>query len=510
VVVRVMPAPRGDDWLRVSVRDTGVGIPQEKLEPIFEPFRQVDATTTRRYGGTGLGLSISRRLVQLMGGTLSVTSVEGQGSEFWFDLSLPAAPGVASVAPLRADLNGVRVLVVDDNPTNRHVMQRVLQRAGCEVDTAEHGREGLTHLQAAAARRVPYRLLVTDLFMPEMDGFELVTAVRAEPALRDVAIVMLSSAIRRGDAERGRMLAVSTLLLKPAGRTELVDEASRALGLMRAAPRRTGEQHVITASGRRALRILLAEDNLVNQEVAATMLRRRGHHVDVVENGREAVDAVGRAPYDLVLMDLQMPEMDGFQATAEIRKLPGGPTVPVVAITANAMVGERERCLAAGMDGYISKPYKPHELFAAVESTVAGAGGRANVDDSSSATMASVSGNPVDLDAFRGEMKAAGVESAVDGILEVFVNDAPSKLAQLDLAVAAADAGGIARAAHAYKSSAGTIHADGLAELLRETELAAQTGDAGVAMARLPDIRRAHQDVLRQLQAARGGAAPRD
>ena len=377
VVVRVTPAAAGDGWLRVSVRDTGVGIPREKLESIFEPFRQVDATTTRRHGGTGLGLSISRRLVSLMGGTLLVNSTEGEGSEFWFDLSLPAATGAEAAPVTRADLEDTRVLVVDDNPTNRHVMQRVLQRAGCVVDAAEHGREAMALLRAAIGRRVPYRLLVSDLFMPEMDGFELVAAVRADRALADMAVVMISSAIRRGDAERGRALQVSSLLLKPAGRTELVDAASRALGRSSSAPQRGSGAFRAVPDGRPALRILLAEDNLVNQEVAATMLRRRGHHVEVVENGRQAVEAVAQARYDLVLMDLQMPEMDGFQATARIRELQGQSTVPVVAITANAMVGERERCLAAGMDGYISKPYKPRELFGIVESIAAlGTGGQ--------------------------------------------------------------------------------------------------------------------------------------
>ncbi len=510
VVARISAAPRGDGWLRVSVRDTGVGIPQDKLESIFEPFRQMDSTTTRRYGGTGLGLSISRRLVLLMGGTLSVNSSEGQGSEFWFDLPFPAVPGVKAGPATRADLTGARVLVVDDNPTNRHVMQRVLQRAGCVVDLAEHGSEALALLRAAVARRVPYRLLVTDLFMPELDGLELVAAVRADPALSDIAVVMLSSAIRRGDAERGRALGLSALLLKPAGRIELVDAAGQALGLSRSAPTRaSGSYMAIAESGGAALRILLAEDNMVNQEVAATMLRRRGHHVDVVGDGRQAVEAVAQTSYDIVLMDLQMPEMDGLQATAEIRKLPGGPTIPVVAITANAMVGERERCLAAGMDGYLSKPYKPHQLFAAVES-VATAGGGAGPDAPPGGASSPESEDPVDIDTFRGEMQAAGVESAVDGILDVFLQDAPTKLVQLESAVAAMDARTIERAAHAFKSSAGTIHALRLAERLREMELAAKTGVADAAAACYPGVREAYHAVAEQLRALRGGAAPRD
>ena len=498
VVIQVVPMPGHPDRLRIGVRDTGPGIPPAKQEAIFEPFRQADATTTRRHGGTGLGLSISRRLVSLMGGTLAVESAVGEGSEFWFDLTLPRSAGAPAEPAARADLSGARVLVADDNPTNRHVMQRVLQRAGCTVDEASDGRAALAALAGAAARRVPYRLLVTDLFMPEMDGFDLVSAVRADGALRATPVVMLSSAVRRGDHERARGLEVSALLLKPVGRTDLVEAASRALGLIPSAPRRSTGQHIAVTEAGRGLHILLAEDNVVNQEVAATMLRRRGHSVDVVGNGRLAVEAVRGAHYDLVLMDLQMPELDGFQAAAEIRALPAGRSLPVVAITANAMLGERERCLAAGMDGYLSKPYKPHELFSVVESL--GVGGGPGDSGQRGDSPADETGAAVDVDAFRAEMRAAGVESAVAGILEVFVDDAPAKLAQLEAASASNDAGAIAGAAHAFKSSAATIHATALAGLLKEMEVAAKGGDAAAALAHLPAVRAAVNAALEQLR----------
>lgn len=504
VVVQVTPVPESDR-LRLSVRDTGPGIADDKMESIFEPFRQADPTTTRRHGGTGLGLSISRRLVALMGGTLVVESEVGHGSTFAFELPLPAAHHPDTPAPPRVDLAGVRVLVVDDNPTNRDVMERGLRRAGCYVDAVDSGAAALQALRDAAARRVPHALMVTDVFMPGMDGFDLVAAVRDDPSWHELPILMLSSAIRRGDSERSRTLGVSALLLKPVSRGDLADAAGAALGLAASATR-AAAPHIAKVEGRHGLRILLAEDNPVNQEVAATMLRRRGDRVDVVSDGAEAVEAVHArengegAVYDIVLMDLQMPRMDGFAAAQAIRGLPHGTALPIVAVTANALHGERERCLGAGMTGYLAKPYKPHELFSAVDSAVAGSttadSGVAHPPDRPPP------GPPiaVDLAQFRAEMRSAGAEEAVDEILRVFVHDAPSKLDALTRAVAAADVPAMARAAHAFKSSAGTIHASRLAELLLRAETAAKSGDAAAVIDGLPAIRQAYDAVMDDLR----------
>jgi len=495
VVVQVTPVS-GDGApgrLRFGVRDTGMGISPEQREAIFEPFRQADATTTRRFGGTGLGLSISRRLVALMGGTLSVESVVGAGSTFWFELALPRAERPTAGAVPRANLTDVRVLVVDDNPTNRDVMRRTFERAGCQVDQASNGQEALDLLRAAAGHRVPYQLVVTDVFMPDMDGFGLVTAIRADPAVHEVRVLMLSSASGRGDTERVRQLDVSAFLLKPAGRVELLRAAGAALGFAAVPAGRTSARHITAAADGAGLRVLLAEDNVVNQTVAATMLRRRGHTVDVVPNGREAVRAVERSHYDMVLMDLQMPEMDGREATAEIRKYLAGRSLPIVALTANAMVGERERCLAAGMDGYLAKPFKPHELFAVVEMWAA-----------HPAAGAPVAADAVDVAAFRTEMRAAGAEEAVEGVLAVFLNDAPAKMTALEQGAAAGDVVALARSAHAFKSSSGAIHADGLAALLRDIELDAKSGNLAGATARLAATRGAYDAVMHQLHSERG------
>ena len=503
VVVRIAPVAGHADRLTFEVRDTGVGISADTIDAIFEPFRQADATTTRRFGGTGLGLSISRRLVGLMGGTLRVASRLGEGSTFGFDLSLPRVANPPAPATPRADLAGVRVLIVDDSPTNRSVMVRMFDRAGCEVDAAASGGDALVKLHSAVNRRAPYQLLVTDVFMPEMDGFDLASAVHDDPLLADLRVIMLTSAARRGDLDRSKRLGVSAYLLKPAGRTELAAAAAMALGLVPAAPRRASAPHTLVGETGPARHVLLAEDNVVNQEVAAALLRRRGHMVDVVPNGREAVEAVRRGHYDVVLMDLQMPELDGLQATAEIRTWLAGRPLPIVALTANAMVGERERCMAAGLDGYLSKPYKPHELFAAVESWGAAPATEFVVAAAESRPGESVE-DPVDVYTFRAQMRAAGVEEAVDSILDVFLLDAPSKMAGLAAAIAGGEARAIARAAHAFKSSAGTIHAGRLAELLRGIEMDASGGMLEHVAAGLAETQAAFDAVVRQLQLLRG------
>ncbi|HEY5219625.1 MAG TPA: PAS domain S-box protein [Gemmatimonadaceae bacterium] len=500
IVVSVEPVvgDASNSRLRFSVRDTGLGISRDKLDAIFEPFRQADATTTRKYGGTGLGLSISRRLVELMGGTLAVESREGEGSTFSFELAMPRVASPETPPPVRANLSGALVLVVDDHATNRDLMHRIFARAGCIVDGAPGAGEALALLRAAAERRVPYQLVVTDVFMPVMDGFDFVAAIRGDPLVGDTPVMMVTSAARRGDSQRCRELDIAAFLLKPAGRGELVAAAGAAMGFTTAPVRIANAPHIAVAPEHLALRILLAEDNTVNQEVAATMLRRRGHTVDVVGSGRQAVDAVRAGSYDMVLMDLQMPELDGLQATAEIRTMLAGRPLPIVALTANAMVGERERCLAAGMDGYLAKPFKPHQLFEAVEAWSAGAMA-VLVAAGAPPLSGAADAPPVDVALFRAEMRAAGVEEAVAGILGAFRKEAPGRMAALEKAVRDGEGRAIERAAHAFKSSTGAIHAQALAELLRDMEIKAKGGDVAAATTRLGEVQLAFDAVMRQL-----------
>jgi signal transduction histidine kinase/DNA-binding response OmpR family regulator len=351
--------------LRFEVADTGAGIAVEKQRTIFEPFSQADGSTTRRYGGTGLGLTICARLVGLMGGTIQVESTPGQGSRFSFVLALDVTDAAALERVHPAALDGVRVLVVDDCATNLAILGSMLSADGMDVRCMASPVEALDMLRSEAEAGRPFRLLVSDVHMPEMDGLELVEAVRAEPALPPLGVVLLTSACQRGDAARCRALGVGSYLTKPVARAELRDTICRVLGTSDGA--RPADTPGAGSNGRR-LRILLAEDTLVNQRVAVRMLEKRGHDVTVVANGRDAVAAVASGSFDLVLMDVQMPEMDGLEATQAIRA--AGHSLPIVAMTAHAMKGDADRCLAAGMDGYVSKPISADRLLEAIEAAM--------------------------------------------------------------------------------------------------------------------------------------------
>ena len=371
--VTVLDQDESNITLRFAVRDTGIGIAADKLELLFQPFSQVDASTTRRFGGSGLGLSIAQRLASLMGGAVGVESHEGLGSTFWFTATLGKRPAAPSPAPprLAADLKGLRVLVVDDNDTNHEVLKIMLDAWECRHDHAYNGPSALDRLRAAAMQNDPYRVALLDMMMPGMDGEELGSRIAADPVLSSTQLVMLTSIGLRGDLRRLDPEPFAAYLTKPVRQSQLYDCLRAVVGrVQRVEPKMA----VFTPAGSDLLsprlRILVAEDNRVNQKVASRMLEHMGHRVDVVANGLEALAALRAMPYDLVLMDVQMPEMDGFEATRQIRD-PGtgipNPKVPIIAMTAHAMKGDRERCLEAGMDGYVSKPVEPGALREAIE-----------------------------------------------------------------------------------------------------------------------------------------------
>ncbi|MGO9273685.1 MAG: response regulator [Terriglobia bacterium] len=355
--------------LHFVVQDTGIGIAPQKQKLIFEAFSQADGSTTRKFGGTGLGLTISKCLVERMGGRIWVESVEGKGSAFHFTASLGV--GKAAEPPLAMatmDLAELAVLVVDDNATNRRILHEMLSNWGMRPTQAKSGGAALECVKQAEN---PFALILTDVNMPDMDGFTLVEQLRQGCNLAaKTKIIMLTSAGQRGDAARCRELGVAAYLIKPFGQSELFDAIVRVLG--------AGESHSAPATlvtrhslreGKRRLHVLLAEDNAVNQKLAARLLEKHGHHVTVTSNGREALVALDQESFDVVLMDVQMPEMDGFEATAAIRarEQSTGRHLPIVAMTAHAMQGDQERCLAAGMDGYIAKPIKAQELIDLLE-----------------------------------------------------------------------------------------------------------------------------------------------
>jgi len=372
VAVSVQVETRNDQdcLLRLTVADTGIGIPEDKRELIFAPFSQADTSTTRKYGGTGLGLTISTRLVQMMGGKIWVESEVGRGSQFHFTTRVGVADireiKIGAIAPPEI-LRGVKVLVVDDNSTNRRILEGMLKRWDMNSTPVQDGEEALAQLSAARQGGDPYGLILTDMHMPNMDGFALIERIRQKPELATATIMMLTSAGHRGDAARCQELGVAAYLLKPIRQSELREAIARVLGAREqdgAIPLLTRFSLQDAREPSAFFRVLVAEDNPVNQRLIVRLLEKRRHHVVVVDNGREALEILGRESFDLVLMDVQMPEMDGMEATAAIREKEKNAGVHqwIVALTAHAMKGDRERCLAAGMDGYLTKPIRPPEL----------------------------------------------------------------------------------------------------------------------------------------------------
>jgi signal transduction histidine kinase/DNA-binding response OmpR family regulator len=359
-----------DCLLQFIVSDTGIGIPPEKQKMIFEPFSQADSSTTRKYGGTGLGLTITSRLVAMMGGKIWVESELGHGSKFHFIARMgiaDAKPIVVGTAAPPEILSGVRVLVVDDNQTNRRILEGMLTRWHMKVTSVEGGEEALGQLSAAQEAGEPFGLILMDMHMPAMDGFELTQRIRQSHYPFTITIMMLSSAGHRGDAARCQELGIAAYLLKPIRQSELREAIARVLGAREqhgAIPLITRYSLQDAREPSASLHVLLAEDNRVNQRLATRLLEKRGHSVVVAADGREALAAIQKEGFDLVLMDLQMPEMDGFEATVAIREKEkaGGARLPIVALTAHAMKGDREKCLAAGMDGYLTKPIRTVEL----------------------------------------------------------------------------------------------------------------------------------------------------
>jgi CheY-like chemotaxis protein len=361
---------RGDVTLRFEVCDTGIGIPQADQDRIFDPFTQVDATTTRQHGGTGLGLAIATELVRLMGGRIGVNSTLGRGSTFYFTVTLPETPELAGEETHRArplsELAGLRVLVVDDNATNRRVLENTLRHGHLNPVLATNGLACLAALRQAVAEGNPFQVLIADALMPGMDGFTLVEQIQADPQLAKAVIMMISSADRHTFRQRCEDLGIDLYLEKPVSQAAVWEAIATATGREPA----TGTTAKLHAWGpTQCLRVLVAEDTVANQKIVKSILSKRGHAVEIARNGREVVEMIRHQPFDLILMDVQMPIMDGFQATSTIRSLEAhlGRRVPIIALTAHARQGDRERCLAAGMDDYLVKPVSAASLVELVE-----------------------------------------------------------------------------------------------------------------------------------------------
>ncbi len=370
-----------DAVVRFAVRDTGIGIPAEHQRRLFTPFTQTDSSMTRRYGGTGLGLAICKQLVELMDGSIGVDSAPGRGSTFWCTVRLLKQPAAAQPDEAQVRLVGRRVLIVDDNESHRMILHHFVSQWGMADDRAEDADRAMSLVEDAARRGVPYDLAVLDMVMPGKDGLALAKTLKSHHAGRHIKLVLLTSLIQQGQAEQAKQAGIDVYLAKPVRHDQLYDSLCRALGCASCSvPRGTASRG---KTGLPSGCVLVVEDNLVNQTLTARLLERLGFLVDVAAGGQEALDALTHQTYDAILMDCQMPGMDGFEATAAIRErergAQGGPRsrhVPIIAVTANAMQGDRERCLAAGMDDYLSKPVRSSELQLALQRWIPSPGQR--------------------------------------------------------------------------------------------------------------------------------------
>ncbi len=453
--------------IHFAVRDTGVGIPPDKVQAIFEPFIQADGSMSRRFGGTGLGLSISMRFVELMGGRIWAESQLGKGSTFHFIVPFSLAHrDLAIHLQTPPELAGLPVLVVDDNQTNRHILSQMLQNWSMAPQTADGGRAALAAMTFALSTHHPYPLVLLDAHMPEMDGFAVAEEIRKDPGLAGATIMMLTSDLAAGDAQRCRALGITTTLLKPIQQSNLLDAILKALArpssvrVLPPEPTRRGK----SAPRGESRRFLLAEDNLVNQQLAVRLLERQGHKVAVAKNGREVLDEMEKAgpdAFDVILMDVQMPQMDGMEATMEIRRREEktGAHIPIVAMTAHAMKGDQERCLASGMDGYVSKPISLAVL-------------QAEIDRVLSEHPAKKQEPAIQLDELRARLD--GNDDLMAELAQLFLDDAPRLIQAIHEAVASGDAARLESAAHALKGSASTLGANGLTSFARKLEMQAR------------------------------------
>jgi signal transduction histidine kinase/CheY-like chemotaxis protein len=494
ILVRVGVESSGDDSviLHFAAADTGIGIPPERRQVIFEAFAQADNTTGRLYGGTGLGLTISSRLVAMMGGRMWVESEVNRGSTFHFTLksSLGKKRSTSSIALEPAVLRNLPALVVDDNATNRLILDELLSHWGMKPTLAESGQRGIALLEQASTAGIAFPLILLDCHMPDMDGFTFAERVKSDPRFQGAIIMMLTSGGLRGDACRCRELRIAAYLVKPIQEAELLAAILTALGHQAASPDQ--QPALVTRHSlredRRHLRILLAEDNPVNQMVAVRLLQKLGPTVTVVSNGREALTTLGKQDFDLILMDVQMPEMDGIETTRVIREMEAGTGkhIPIIAMTAHAMKGDRERCLAAGMDRYVAKPIRPTELFEAIDRL-----GR-------TAAPAPAPSTPLD-DCIDWQAAWANLEGdcqLMGELARLFLDDLPHQMEAIHQAAEKTQSYDLERAAHQLKGSVGNFAAKPAFEAAFQLEKIAGQGD----LDKVPEALGALESEIERLQ----------
>jgi len=488
--------------LRFEVRDTGIGIADNAKERIFESFSQADGSTTREYGGTGLGLAICKQLVDLMGGEIGVESTPGEGTLFWFEIRLPRYIGKLESRTELASLSGSRVLVVDDNATNREILFHQLEAWGMPVGLAESGPQGLEMMRTASAQNKAYDLVILDMHMPKMDGLDVAKKITADPMIAGVPMIMLSSVCHSEKSEVLRAAGILRYLTKPARQSELYDciadvmqPDSETLSSETDRPTQTSASDF----QQQGSSILLVEDNGVNREVARGMLENLGLQVSCSGNGLEALECLESSDFDLVLMDCQMPDMDGFAATREIREREAHHEIPqrtpVIALTANAMSGDRERCIDAGMDDYLSKPLSQSQLANVLSKWLTQATGVAGRPEAAEQEQSdSVSDSPPAMDvsinrqAMDNILNLQGGEAILDKVIHIYLDESPLILGEMHEAVALNQPDAMYKAAHKFKSSSANLGADRLAELCKELETLGRSGSTAGAGRLLGEI----------------------
>jgi len=494
VVIRITLEKEDDvsATIRFSVSDTGIGIPQDKMDLLFQSFSQVDTSTTRKYGGTGLGLAISKGLVELMDGEIGIESEEGKGTTFRFTIDLEKqTEGRDAETGVPADILEKRILVVDDNQTNREILRVQLQYWGCFVEEASSGPEALEKFRRAITDRNPFDIAIVDMQMPEMDGADLGRNIKGDPALADTILIMLTSVGQYGDAAKAKELGFAAYLSKPVKHSRFYDVLVTVSGL-EAGQTEEGSGPIVTKysaaeSLKNNIRILLAEDNLINQEIALNILEKLGYRADAVSNGREVLKSLEKIPYDLVLMDIQMPVMDGFTATCEIRN-PRSPIlnhkIPVIAMTAHAMQSDRDACIEAGMDDYVSKPISPKKLSAAVERWTkrgeeSGFFSDDEIGEDNSAPDMAEENPPIDLDDALG--RAMGNKEFLDKMIHGFTKSMPEQIESLRGLIKQGDGDAVRKHAHSLKGASANLSMHKLSAAASRLEQIGREGGLSVA-----------------------------
>jgi len=517
VVVRAQVSPAGAEKLHVqlNVADTGIGIAPEAQKKIFEHFSQADGSTTRQFGGTGLGLAICKSLVEIMGGRIGVDSTPGQGARFWVALTLPRARDLTEAPCRHPELAGLRVLVVDDNQTNREILAAQLNgwdmRARCVASGAEALREALRAVEDGD----PFQLAILDMHMPRMDGLQLAQAMTARPALAAIPRVMLTSAFDSGSTREHEAAGILRCVSKPIRQSDLFEVIRDTLMAGKTPPLPpVAKQGQVLSDGVSRLqgRLLLAEDNAVNQELARAMLENLGLKADIANDGVEALALAEKQDYDLVLMDCQMPVMDGFDATAALREREkgSGKRLPIIALTANAMEGDRQRCIAAGMDDYLAKPYSLEQFESVLRRWLAPANQTAPLSPETPAVADAIPASPAGeraaaintafLDQMR-ELDPHGSMGLVHKVLQAYLDSAPGLQTQLDEALAADDADALRRSAHTLKSSSANVGAEVLSSLFKQLEACGREARLEEASRLAPRVREEYALAVRELRA---------